>query len=431
MESSQEGLLGSFEVGGGSASLVLKLDVNGPQSTSSEVGLETFLDHFFSLGESATSHSLHDGFKLDLPLALGQVFGNVHDLESSFVFFNDLEIFGVLEHGNGHLLLRNLKAGPLDAKSRLLQETLVEHDARSNEPNLPLDVVWALQKSLSQVRNGFCVGANAVISLGRLDLNLPVELLVDMLEEIVDDHGESLELLGSQLFVALLIESQVLEPEGTVLAVILEPLVTNVDGILDLVLSLFVLGSFQENGTVVPAFLKQELELLSGFHSVATSALEECAFKENSPAFFDRDFSISSNVFDHSSDLVEVVHLFLDLDSLDKQVLAEWIEVQTLEQNVTTLLLVAALFFHFGVLEPSLISIWLLRNHDLEEVPRFVELAFSLGIVGEIQVDSPLDFLWHLHSDHFGQDIFDDHVVGIVGFFALLHFSRDVLVFVF
>lgn len=287
MKCSQEGLLSSSEVGRGFASLVLKLDVYGPQSACSEMGLETFLDHLFSLIELSTSHSLHNSLELDLPLALGQVFGNVHDLESSFVFLDDLEVFGILKHGNRHLLLRYLKTGPLDAKSCLFQETLVEHNARSNEPNLPFDVVWALQKSLSQVGNGFLVGTNAIISLCRLDLNLPVELFVDVLEEIVDDHGKSFELLGSQLFVTLFIKSQILEPEGTVFAVMLEPLVANVDGLLDLVLSLFVLGSFQENGAVVPALLKEELELLSGLHSVATSALEECSFKENSPVLFD------------------------------------------------------------------------------------------------------------------------------------------------
>lgn len=420
-----------MEVGGGSASLVLKLDVDGPQPACSEMGFETFLDHFLGLVESSASHSLHDSLKLDLPLALGQVFGNVHDLESSFVFLDDLEVLRILKHGNRHLLLRYFKTGPLDAKSCLFQETLVEHNARSDEPNLPLDVVGTLQESLSQVGNGFRVGTNAIVSLCRLDLNLPVELLVDVLEEVADDRGESFELLGSQLVVALLVEAQVLEPEGTVFAVILEPLVADVDGVLDLVLALLVLGGLQEDGAVVPALLQQELELLSGLHSVAASALEESAFEENSPVLLDGDVSVSSDVLDHFSDFVEVVHLFFDLDSFDKQVLAEWIKVQSLEQNITALLLVATLLFHFGVLEPSLISIWLLRNHNLKEVPRFVKLAFSLSIVSEIQVDSPLDFLGHLHCDHLGQDVFDNHLVRIVGFLALLHFSCDVLVFIF
>lgn len=151
LEGSQEGLLGSLEIGRSFAPLVLELDVDGPQSAGGEMGLEALLDHFFRLVEPSASHSLHDGLELDLPLALGKVFGDVHDLEGSVVFLDDLEVLGILEQGNRHLLLGDLETGPLDAESCLFQETLVEHDARSDEPNLPFDVVWALHEGLSQV----------------------------------------------------------------------------------------------------------------------------------------------------------------------------------------------------------------------------------------------------------------------------------------
>ena len=75
--------------------------------------------------------------------------------------------------------------------------------------------------------------------------------------------------------------------------------------------------------------------------------------------------------------------------------------MKTSDQNLATLILVATLFLHLGELKPSLVSIWLVRDNDLEEMSSGFKSRFSLCIVSKVQKDSPLDFNGNLKLNKF------------------------------
>jgi|LauGreDrversion4_2_1035121.scaffolds.fasta_scaffold58519_3 hypothetical protein len=56
-------------------------------------------------------------------------------------------------------------------------------------------------------------------------------------------------------------------------------------------------------------------------------------------------------------------------------------ELKAYLKNPPAFILVATLLFHLGILEPSLVSIWLDEGDKLEKRLCFFELAFSLSKV--------------------------------------------------
>jgi len=57
----------------------------------------------------------------------------------------------------------------------------------------------------------------------------PLELLGDMLEDILDNEVELIKLLCFELFICLLVQPQVLEPERVVSRVVLQALFTDIN----------------------------------------------------------------------------------------------------------------------------------------------------------------------------------------------------------
>lgn len=75
------------------------------------------------------------------------------------------------------------------------------------------------------------------------------------------------------------------------LQIVVQTLFADVDGLLELVLSLFKSGCIEEHGTVVPAVEHEVLELLPRLFAVPQPALAKSSFQEHSPDLVDLPFA--------------------------------------------------------------------------------------------------------------------------------------------
>lgn len=137
------------EVSLGAGPLVLQLDKQSPESTLGAVHFEAILDEHLGFIKASHPHEHHDSFELDLPLDVGLLSDAPHDLECSLVFADHLEVLGVVEQSRRNLLHRHLHARTLDTEAGNVSLTLVLHDPRGHQPNLPLNTVWAVERDLT------------------------------------------------------------------------------------------------------------------------------------------------------------------------------------------------------------------------------------------------------------------------------------------
>ena len=96
-----------------------------------------------------------------------------------------------------------------------------------------------------------------------------------MLEHLIQDVLQVFEALLTEASGNLLIETKVLEPDGTILLIVIKSLFTDPQGLLKISFSLLISRSFKENRSVSLAFLKQISKLLLGLSTVAKATLKE------------------------------------------------------------------------------------------------------------------------------------------------------------
>ena len=79
--------------------------------------------------------------------------------------------------------------------------------ARGDEPDLPLEVVRAVDDSIHEVLHRTCLFIHSLVGLSSLDVNLPAEFSINVVKHLIDDIVYLFEGLAS-----FLQESEVLEP---------------------------------------------------------------------------------------------------------------------------------------------------------------------------------------------------------------------------
>jgi hypothetical protein len=101
-------------------------------------------------------------------------------------------------------------------------------------------------------------------------------------------------------------------------------------------------------------------------------------------------------------------------------------EAKTLGENASTLVLIAALFLHLGVLQPALVSERLKIGHQSEQKLRFSESTLALGEVSQVKDEAPMN----LPRDGYnlGEDVLDDSRESVLLLF--LHVAENLLVLV-
>ena len=134
------------------------------------------------------------------------------------------------------------------------------------------------------------------------------------------------------------------------------------------------------------------LKCHSSAFSITASALEKRSFQNHSPGFLKGDILKNAKEL---SDSVEVSAFLFYFDGFHKQVFIHSGKFQSHLEDPSTLFLVPAFFLHLGILKPALVSERLDVSDQLEQKFGFIELAFSLCEVRQVQQDLPMHFLRH------------------------------------
>lgn len=161
---------------------------------------------------------------MGLPLGFGDPLCVLHYLSRPLWLASHFEVLCVLEHGHRHLLGRHFVAAPFNDLPGSLVLVQSELNASGDEPDFPLDVVWAALNRVSEVTDRLFVLRHAVVCLCHFNVNLPVELFRHVLEHFVKDSLQGVKLVLASLLVQFLVQSQVLEPERPVLRVVVKAL---------------------------------------------------------------------------------------------------------------------------------------------------------------------------------------------------------------
>lgn len=120
----------------------------------------------------------------------------------------------VFQQSERLLLLGYFDEASLNEFPRLRNVAHLVLSAGSNEPDLPLEVVRAVDDSLHHVFAGGTLLIEAFVSLRSLDVDLPGKLAIDLVKHLIDHTVK----LGAAL---LLEEPQILEPERPILRIVL------------------------------------------------------------------------------------------------------------------------------------------------------------------------------------------------------------------
>ena len=144
------------------------------------------------------------------------------------------------------MLLRYFHEASLDEFPGLRDIADLVLGAGGNEPDLPLEVLRAVEHGLHHILEGAALLVHTLICLRGLDIHFPGELTID-----VGEHGiEQVLDLTEREITSLFDESQILEPEGAVLGIVLEALLTELKGLIYSAFSLLILRSFQIDGAI-------------------------------------------------------------------------------------------------------------------------------------------------------------------------------------
>jgi len=143
-----------------------------------------------------------------------------------------------------------------------------------------------------------------------------VIVLPNISEHVFDDVAELVKLARSHLVICLLVQLQILEPERCVLDIVLKALLANIDGLLDLIFSLFESGGIQEHTAVVLAMNHQVLELPPSHFSLSKPALTEISFQKHPPNLLNMAIATSLDGVNECSYILNIIFLFLVLDDL-------------------------------------------------------------------------------------------------------------------
>lgn len=185
----------------------------------------------------------------------------------------------------------------------------------------------------------------------------------------------------------------------------------------------FVARCFEENWAIRLTLVHQDSELRTCRLFVADATFKECTLEQHSPALIDLDVVELGNQSSHG---LNIAQFLFNFDCLDEKVFVEAGELETLHEYFSGLLLVPALLLHLGVLEPALVSVRLQVGHQLEEQLSFLEPGLSLGVVCEVEDDSPVDLAGDRENS---LESFFNHILEAV-LLLLFHFAADLLVLV-
>ena len=151
------------------------------------------MDQVLCLAEVAAPYLKKHRLEMSLPLGLRNSLGVLHNLSCSLILAPHLEVLGVLEHRHRHLLLRYLVAASLDDLPRPLVLSQMELNTRSDQPDLPLDIVGAVLDRIEEESHRLLTVPLALVGLSRLDVDLPVKLPRHILENFVEDCLDAVE----------------------------------------------------------------------------------------------------------------------------------------------------------------------------------------------------------------------------------------------
>ena len=151
----------------------------------------------------------------------------LHNLSRTLGLCSHLEVLRILEHRHRHLLWGHLVTAALNDFSCPLILSDPELNARRNEPDFPFDVVWAVLDRVTQEADSLLAVAHTVVGLRRLYVDLPVKLFRHILEHLIQDCLKRIKFCLTALFVHFLVESKILEPQRTILCIVLKSFFTN------------------------------------------------------------------------------------------------------------------------------------------------------------------------------------------------------------
>ena len=148
VERLDEGSVGSFDVGLAPGLGMIQLDVCRPESAGREVDFKALLDHLFCFVEEAVPDLHHDRLEEELPLAADHRLGAAHYLAGSRHVALHFEELGIVEERHGDLLRGDLLAAALDESTGSPDVTEAVLDARADHPDLPPEVVRAIEDAV-------------------------------------------------------------------------------------------------------------------------------------------------------------------------------------------------------------------------------------------------------------------------------------------
>ena len=243
------------------------------------------------------------------------------------------------------------------------------------------------------------------------------------MEHFVQDRLKRIKFRLTALFVHFLIETEILEPKRTVLRIVFDSFFTNGQRLIKVSFTLLITRGFEEKWPIGLAFVHKVPKLPPSSLLVADSTFKKSSFKQHFPALFNRHIC---KLADESSHRLDIAELLLDLDCLDEEVFIQVRELQALDENFSGLLLVPTLFFHLGILEPALVREGLQVGDKLKENLCFFEPALTLGVVSQVQNNSPVHLARDVQDSH--KSLFDHLLEAIL--FLLLHVTANLLVLV-
>lgn len=118
----------------------------------------------------------------------------------------------------------------------------------------------------------------ALVGLGSLDVNLPVELPGHILEDLVKDCLNAVKPLQSCFLWDFFIQSEILEPKWPVFWNGIKTFFTVLKSLLELPLPFLIPRRLKENWTILGTLFDQEVEGLSGLVTVSNPSFKESTF---------------------------------------------------------------------------------------------------------------------------------------------------------
>mmetsp|Transcript_6123 Transcript_6123/g.19820 ORF Transcript_6123/g.19820 Transcript_6123/m.19820 type:complete len:347 (+) Transcript_6123:1155-2195(+) len=203
-------------------------------------------------------------------------------------------------------------------------------------------------------------------------------------------RSDALGLSHGRLELCLFIEPEGIEPERPISRDLLESPLHDCNSSVKLLILLLELGCLVVDRPKPLHMAHEVLEHLSRDDDVPSARLEQCAFQNCPPGLV---HTLVPQTRQKRPCSLQVSHSLFVLDGFGEKLLSEVTVLEALVEDHAALVKPAALLFHLRVLEPALVRVRLILVYQLVQLASLLEAVFTLGQVGHLQVDFPVNAL--------------------------------------